>query len=81
MACSKLHLRDLPEMNMDTNAQPPSGEIYIKGNNVFLGYFKNPKLTAEVLDSEGWLKTGDIGRLNKNGSIELIDRIESFAKL
>jgi long-chain acyl-CoA synthetase len=53
----------------------------IKGNSVFHGYFRNPELTASVLDSDGWLSTGDAATLLPNGSIKLIDRIKSLRKL
>jgi len=57
------------------------GEIYIKGNAVFKGYFKDPKETMKVLDNEGWLKVGDIGELMPNGSIKVIERVGEIKKL
>jgi long-chain acyl-CoA synthetase len=46
-----------------------------------LGYFKNPELTKEVIDEEGWFKIGDIGILHKNGAIEIIERTDEVRKL
>lgn len=53
----------------------------VKGNSVFMGYFKDPAMTAKVLDSDGWLHTGDIATLLPNGAIRLVDRIQEFKKL
>ncbi|AIG00830.1 long-chain-fatty-acid--CoA ligase [Pseudomonas fluorescens] len=50
------------------------GELQVRGPQVMQGYWKRPKETAEVLDAEGWLSTGDIGVMNEQGFIRLVDR-------
>jgi len=55
--------------------------VYIKGNSVFKGYYKNPKLTAETIDENGWLRVGDVAILKRNGAIKLIDRLQEMVKL
>lgn len=50
------------------------GEMYVRGPQVMLGYWKNPEATAEVLDKEGWLKTGDIARMDEQGYVYIVDR-------
>lgn len=50
------------------------GEICIKGENVFKGYYNNPAATQEAFDSEGWFKTGDIGVVDDEGFIFIRDR-------
>jgi long-chain acyl-CoA synthetase len=52
-----------------------SGELLIRGPNVFKGYFKEAALTAEVIDSEGWFHTGDVGEIDKDGFVEIKGRI------
>lgn len=50
------------------------GIVFVKGPQVMQGYYKNPEATAEVLSEDGWLNTGDIGRLTTNGDIQLLGR-------
>ena len=54
---------------LSDNPHKVAGEIVTRGTNVMLGYFKNPEETAEAIDSEGWLHTGDLGTMDKNGNV------------
>lgn len=54
-----------------------SGEIIVRGDNVMLGYYKNEEATTAVIDEEGWLHTGDLGRMDKEGHIYIRGRIKS----
>ncbi|MFC7461398.1 AMP-dependent synthetase/ligase [Hydrogenophaga defluvii] len=53
-------------------------EIQVRGPNVFGGYWKLPDKTAEALDAEGWLLTGDCGELDENGYLAIRDRIKDI---
>ncbi|MDW6001684.1 AMP-binding protein [Vibrio mangrovi] len=50
------------------------GEVWVHGKGVFSGYYKNEQATREVLTEDGWLKTGDIGRLDPEGYLTLLGR-------
>lgn len=53
-----------------------SGEILVKGENVMLGYYKDPEATARKIDSDGWLHTGDKGHLDEDGYLYVEGRLE-----
>lgn len=54
------------------------GEIATRGMNVMLGYYKNPEATAEVLDSDGWFHTGDLGTMSRDGHVFIRGRIKNM---
>lgn len=57
-----------------------NGELCCRGHNVMMGYYKNPELTKEIIDAEGWLHTGDLGRINEFGQVFITGRLKSLFK-
>ncbi|KAM9770473.1 long-chain-fatty-acid--CoA ligase 1a [Menidia menidia] len=79
LCCNIIKLVDVAEMNyLAANGE---GEVCIKGPNVFRGYLKEPEKTAETIDNEGWLHTGDIGKWLPNGTLKIVDRKKNIFKL
>jgi acyl-CoA synthetase (AMP-forming)/AMP-acid ligase II len=56
------------------------GEVWIRGPQVMKGYLGRPDATAEMIDAEGWLHTGDIGRVDEQENLFLVDRIKDLIK-
>ena len=54
------------------------GEVVVRGYNVMRGYFEDPAKTAETIDAEGWLHTGDIGVLDLRGYVKITDRLKDM---
>lgn len=77
--CNIVKLVDVEEMNYF--ASNGEGEVCIKGKNVFRGYLKDKEKTAEALDDDGWLHTGDIGKWLPSGVLKIIDRKKNIFKL
>ena len=79
--CISIRLEAVPEMECDPMANPPKGELCIKGPSVFTGYYKEDQKTKDVLESDGWFHTGDIAELTPEGAIKIVDRKKSIFKL
>ncbi|WP_137702911.1 AMP-binding protein [Marimonas lutisalis] len=68
-----------PETGQDVDPGA-EGELWVRGPQVMKGYWKNPKATAETLDAEGWLHTGDIVRFDEDGQMYVTDRLKELIK-
>ncbi|KAJ2474565.1 long-chain fatty acid-CoA ligase, partial [Coemansia sp. RSA 2131] len=62
-------------------ARHSQGEIWVRGPSVFKGYLNAPDLTREIITSDGWLRTGDIGEWTSAGQLRVVDRRKNLIKL
>jgi long-chain acyl-CoA synthetase len=72
-----LELRLVDPDGTDVLAGDP-GEIWVRGANVFLGYWNDPEATARVLTEDGWLRTGDVAVSDDDGYVWLVDRAKDL---
>jgi acyl-CoA synthetase (AMP-forming)/AMP-acid ligase II len=67
-------------IDADGNEVPTGdqGEIVTRGYQVMIGYFDNPEATAETVDADGWLHTGDVGYVDAQNNVTITDRIKDM---
>jgi len=87
MVCMEFKLEDIPDMDYthkdkDENGNScPRGEVCMRGPSNFNWYYKDEAKTKETIDEDGWLHTGDVGKILPNGALKLIDCKKNLFKL
>ncbi|OBK74382.1 3-((3aS,4S,7aS)-7a-methyl-1,5-dioxo-octahydro-1H-inden-4-yl)propanoate--CoA ligase FadD3 [Mycobacterium sp. 1274761.0] len=67
------------ELRIDSSgSEDGTGEVLLRGPNVMLGYLDDPEATAEAIDADGWLHTGDVGRVDEAGNLAITDRLKDM---
>ncbi|KAL3309071.1 hypothetical protein Ciccas_012387 [Cichlidogyrus casuarinus] len=83
IAGAQVKLGDVPDMDLFPSRDPKlqRGEVLVKSPGCTRGYYKAPDKTRELFDSEGWLKTGDVGEWDEFGNLRIVDRCKNLFKL
>ncbi len=66
------------ELRIAASSATETGEVLLKGPNVMVGYLDDPEATAAAVDSDGWLHTGDVGRVDAAGNLIITDRLKDM---
>ena len=66
----------VPLPGVEVRIAEESGELLVRGPNVMQGYFEDPEQTAETIDADGWLHTGDVACVNPDGTVRILDRLK-----
>ncbi|WP_028644396.1 FadD3 family acyl-CoA ligase [Nocardioides sp. URHA0020] len=66
------------EVRIDAGGGQGAGELLVRGDYVMLGYLDDPAATAEAIDADGWLHTGDVGVLDDDGNLAITDRLKDM---
>ena len=75
ISSTTVEIRDLEGKVLNINEV---GELWVQGPQVMKGYWNRPEDTAKVIDANGWLRTGDMGFINEQGYIKLVDRLKDM---
>ncbi|KAL8736055.1 MAG: hypothetical protein Q9181_002604 [Wetmoreana brouardii] len=79
---NELCLADVPDMEYLTTDKPhPRGELLMRGNSLFSGYYRNEEESKKVILTSGWFRTGDIASVDEKGRFRIIDRVKNVLKL
>ncbi len=62
----------------EVRVDPATGELLVRGPSVFMGYLNRPDQTADAIDAEGWLRTGDVGAVDADGYFRITDRMKDI---
>lgn len=82
MPADELCLLSVPDMDYLVTDKPhPRGELLMRGNTLFSGYYKNDEETVKAMTADGWFKTGDIASIDERGRFKIIDRRKNVLKL
>ena len=73
--CRVVHLETKQDVGVGEH-----GELFIRGPQIMLGYLNNPDATAEAIDADGWLHSGDVGWVDADGYFYIVDRLKEFIK-
>ncbi len=68
----------LPAPYNEVKVDAATGELMVRGTNVFMGYLNQPEKTAETIDADGWLHTGDVGLVDSDGYLKITDRMKDI---
>lgn len=76
MPSVEIKLKDHPEAGYISTNSPPQGEVLIRGPSVIKGYYKRDDLNNDetIFTKDGWMRTGDVGQFNADGTLSLVDR-------
>jgi long-chain acyl-CoA synthetase len=77
VAAARVELRLVDGEGEDVETGDP-GEVWVRGPNVFQGYWNDPEGTAAALTEDGWLRTGDVGIRDEHGMLRLVDRLRDL---
>jgi len=67
-----------PIADFELRISDDTGEVLLRGPNVMLGYLDDPDATAAAIDADGWLHTGDVGKLDAAGNLQITDRLKDM---
>jgi acyl-CoA synthetase (AMP-forming)/AMP-acid ligase II len=73
--------RIVGEDGRDQDVDEGEGELWVRGPQVMSGYLNNPDATAATIDDDGWLHTGDVARIDRDGHVYIVDRVKELIKV